>query len=306
MFTGDAREKYLDFTLHDDELTFDQRCDFIKSHYETDHWVNRRETVWNTINLTEEIRKCPDKLQAFNNLEKELRRIQRGLQSHAGDAALRTRIINACSGVAELHFVLFSPAKTAEGVCADIRARFMQLSLSNSTSPQYHQLDYISQENYDSAYLAERQYQTARGSGRARGNHTFSNRGRDNGAKFKASKTTWDKRCIVCKKPNCWSSEHTPEEQRVAFEKVKKVYPSKDNNAIHQFALEFEGESLIAELHHFLNINEPNEEINAIEEYFDEEDTNQYLISEIGGENALSYLQDQTTHHTFIAPRKKF
>ncbi|KAI1001783.1 hypothetical protein K3495_g6420 [Podosphaera aphanis] len=271
IFTGDAREKYLDFTLHDDELTFDQRCDLIKSHYETDHWVNRRETVWNTINLTEEIRKCPDRLQAFNNLEKELRHIQRGLQSHAGDAALRTRIINACSGVAELHFVLFSPAKTDEGCLP-----------------------------------AERQYQTARGSDRARRNHTFSNRGRDNGAKFKASKTTWDKGCIVCKKPSCWSSEHTPEEQRVAFEKVKKVYPSKDNNAVHQFALKFEGESLIAELHHFLNINEPNEEINANEEYFDEEDTNQYLISEIGGENALSYLQDQTTHHTFIAPRKKF
>ncbi|VCU38835.1 Bgt-20364, partial [Blumeria graminis f. sp. tritici] len=55
--------------------------------------------IWNTLNLIEEMQKCPDKLQAFNNLERELRRVQRGLEAHSGDASLRTRIINACSGV---------------------------------------------------------------------------------------------------------------------------------------------------------------------------------------------------------------
>lgn len=200
MFTGDAREKYLDLTLQDIQLSFDKRCDLIKSHYETDHWVNARETIWNTFNLIEEIRKSPDKLQAFNYLEKELRRIQRGLQSHAGDAALRTRIINACSGVTELHFVLFSPAKTAEGVCADIRARFIQLSLSGTISSQYRQLTYFEQENLDNTFLAERQFKTARGRERGRGNRSFNSRSRNYKVGSRSSPSTWVKRCIVYKK----------------------------------------------------------------------------------------------------------
>ncbi|KAI0992515.1 hypothetical protein K3495_g15670, partial [Podosphaera aphanis] len=68
MFAGDASERYLDLTISNDNLTFDERCDLIKAHYETVHWINRRETIWNTLNLIEEIRKCPDRLQAFNNL----------------------------------------------------------------------------------------------------------------------------------------------------------------------------------------------------------------------------------------------
>ncbi|KAI0996097.1 hypothetical protein K3495_g12084, partial [Podosphaera aphanis] len=305
MFAGDAREKYLDLTLHDNHLTFDERCDLIKSHYETDHWINRRETVWNTINLIEEMRKCSDKLEAFNNLERELRRIQRGLQSHAGDAALRTRIINACSGVAELHFVLFSPAKTAEGVCSDIRARFMQLSLSNTSSSQYHQLEYP-ERGYDSTYLAERQYQTARGQGKGQGNRIFNNKIKNNGKEFRAADSKWNKCCIVCKKTNCWSSEHTPEERRVAFDKVRNTYPTKTENAVQQFILQFEGESPVSELHHFLTINEPNDEIDPDEENLYEKDTYQYLTSEIGEINALTYLQNKTIQHKFTAPKLKF
>lgn len=120
MFAGDASEKYLDLTLHFEDMSFDERCDFTKSHYATVYWVNIRMMIWNTLNLMEKIRKFLENLQAFNNLEKELHRVQRGLEAHSGDAALRTRIINACSGVVDLHFELFSPAKTAEGVCADI------------------------------------------------------------------------------------------------------------------------------------------------------------------------------------------
>lgn len=145
MFSGDASEIYLDLTITRKELTFDERCDLTKAHYETVHWVNRRETIWNTLNSIEEIRKCPNKLEAFNNLERELRRVQRGLDSRTGDAALRTRMINACSGVEDLFFVLFSPAKTAEGVCADIQARFLQLSLSGTHSSQFNQLSHIAE-----------------------------------------------------------------------------------------------------------------------------------------------------------------
>ncbi|KAI0996311.1 hypothetical protein K3495_g11869 [Podosphaera aphanis] len=305
MFTGDASEKYLDLTLHDENLSFDERCNLIKSHYETVHCVNRRETIWNTLNLIEEMRKIPDKLQAFNNLEKELRRVQRGLESHAGDAALRTRIINACSGVADLHFVLFSPAKTAEGVCADIRARFMQLSLSGTSISQYHQLDHIEHNSFDGSYLAGRQYQSVRGSSTGRGNQNFRGR-RKIGSGPSMVKSTWNKRCIVCKKTNCWSSEHTPEEQRAASEKIKKTYPSKDENAVQQFILQFEGESPDAELHYFLAVNELTDEPESEDGYCYQEESQKFLISEIGGENVAGYLQDQTTLHKFTAPKTKY
>lgn len=73
-----------------------------------------------------------------------------------------------------------------------------------------------------------------------------------------------------------------------------------------QFILQFEGESPVSELHHFLTINEPNDEIDPDEENLYEKDTYQYFTSEIGEINALTYLQNKTIQHKFTAPKLKF
>ena len=204
-------------------MSFNERCNLIKSHYETVHLANRRETIWNSLNLIEEIQKFPDKLQAFNNLERELRRVQRGLEAHYGDAALRTRIINACSGMVDLHFVLFSPAKTAEGVCADVRARFMQISSSGIATCQYPQHEFNEFQEVENAYLAERQYQTARGSGIGRSDRPFYESGKDSSRmKESSASSSWKKRFLICKKANCWSTNHSAEERGQHLTKSRK------------------------------------------------------------------------------------
>lgn len=38
MFSGDASEIYLDLTITREELTFDERSDLIKAHYEIGLW----------------------------------------------------------------------------------------------------------------------------------------------------------------------------------------------------------------------------------------------------------------------------
>lgn len=133
-----------------------------------------------------------------------------------------------CSGVEDLHFFLFSPAKTGEGVCADIRARSLQLSLPGTHSSQFHQLSHIAGMESNDSYLIELRYQKVQGCSPRRGKRPPYSRTRNNWTTSGTQKSIWTKRCIVCKKKNYWSSEHTPEEQRATFEKIKKIYPSKD------------------------------------------------------------------------------
>ena len=120
----------------------------------------------------------------------------------------------------DLHFVLFSLAKTAEGVSADIRARFMQFSSSGIAASQYPQHEFNEFQETDNAYLAERQYQTSRGSGRGWIDRHFYERDKNNSRiKESSASSSWAKRCLICKKANCWSTNHSAEEQQAAFQK---------------------------------------------------------------------------------------
>jgi hypothetical protein len=51
------------------------------------------------------------------------------------------------------------------------------------------------------------------------------------------------KKCFVCKKPNCWSTRHTPEERQKAYGIFRKFREStdKDMSKVIQYVTKFEG-----------------------------------------------------------------
>ncbi|KAI0991638.1 hypothetical protein K3495_g16549, partial [Podosphaera aphanis] len=234
MFTGTARSIYLDKILDRDDMTFEDRCRTMKTHYETDQWRNRREISW--LNLSLPIRIAAHPEDGIKNnlkwLEMEFRRIQRGLVDHQGDRALRNRLVAACSGITELEFALYRPAETSEGVLNDMYGALDQKSISNSTS-QYHQrTNFPDHTNSNSVHMADRHYNTAPNSGRQR-DRNRGNTPPTRGTSYFNNKTghkqpiTWVKKCLVCHKTNCWSTNHSKEERQKVFDRIKQRYPLK-------------------------------------------------------------------------------
>ncbi|KAI0992308.1 hypothetical protein K3495_g15878, partial [Podosphaera aphanis] len=298
MFALPARDVYLDATLNKFDMSFEQRCEYMKNHFETEPWRIRRENIWNGMDLPLLLRQHPERnlSETFEWLNAETRRVQRGLPNHQGDFALRQRIISACYGCPELRPVLLEPPPDAEGVCNKIRAQIAQLEFTSPTS-SYIQTVPVS----TTAHMVDRHYK------KANNNNRFQIRNNRNNFKrndFKSSKN-WSKRCLVCTKPECWSTNHSPEERQKAYDRIKKKFPLKNDAAVQQFIIDFEGltgedefDAMLAECEAEFDKNEdsedfwPGEELGFVG-----------LVEEIGGEKSVAYFNDQTVKHMFTTPR---
>ncbi|RKF81998.1 putative glycosyl [Golovinomyces cichoracearum] len=170
----------------------------------------------------------------FNDMETELRRVQRGMDPpYSGDLALRNRIVNACFRVRELRNVLFRPAVTAEAAYSDIRAALAQCAFDDP-KPNMH-------------YMIERRFHTVNKKPDFPSNSYRLNINRakqpilKNG--FKAS-ASWANKCIFCQKSGRWSSNHTKEQVAKAFSSRRKRLPSDDNSdhIVPQYILQYKGE----------------------------------------------------------------
>lgn len=135
IFLLPARDVYLEKTVKKFEMKFEERCNIMKNHYETELWRISRENIWNRMDLNLLLRQDPGQTlsEIFEWLNAEIRRVQRGLANHLGDFSLRQRIISACYGYAELRTVLLEPPPDAEGVFNKIRAQIAQLEFISST-----------------------------------------------------------------------------------------------------------------------------------------------------------------------------
>src|SRR5437763_15948825 len=59
----------------------------------------------------------------FSNALDKLQKVQRGLtERYQNDNSLRDQVISACRGIPECSLALYQPAKTFEGVCAQLRS----------------------------------------------------------------------------------------------------------------------------------------------------------------------------------------
>ena len=118
----------------------------------------------------------------------------------------------ACEGVDACLVATFKPAKSLQGVKADIRRALDMSAPSRANTFLAEPPPTTSQD----AYLVDRKFY---------------------GSRKPAGQP--DKKCIVCGKTGCWSSNHSREEQRPAFDRIAKEngYPQR----MRQFILEIEG-----------------------------------------------------------------
>ena len=215
---GRAEEYYLHFV--------DQRMDTfltaytkLKNHFDTDVNHGHYYTDWTTTSFVKVRRENPDKSlhEVLDIMLDKLQLCQRALgQQYMGEYALRTTVITACRGVKELEMALYKPPMECEALFGDLRSS-IENSLAMAVSVNFADAD------PDDQYYLDRRYSNT-SSGRLRGGRGGSNRGygefpRGRGGFQQRSEsnpqtTRSDKKCYICGKTGCWSTNHTLEERR--------------------------------------------------------------------------------------------
>ncbi|KAF7578904.1 hypothetical protein PtrM4_031440 [Pyrenophora tritici-repentis] len=211
---GRAEEYYLHFV--------DQRMDTfltaytkLKNHFDTDVNHGHYYADWTTTSFVKVRRENPEKNlhEVLDIMLDKLQLCQRALgQQYMGEYALRTTVITACRGVKELEMALYKPSLECEVLFGDLRSS-IENSLAMTVSVNFTEAD------TDSQYYLDRRYNN-NSSGRLRGNYnprggrSGFTRGRGGLQHRSGVNTQIDKKCYVCGKTGCWSTNHTLEERK--------------------------------------------------------------------------------------------
>ena len=237
ILTGKARDFQPHYIPRTDE--FGQQYLKVKLHFE--HEVHRGKyfTDWTTTTFEKLRSNYRDKSlhDILEMLLDKLQLCQRALgPRYSGDEQLHTAVINACRGVPELEYALMSPPKNCEQLFDQLRSS-VEVNISRSINALV-----LDSNKPDDVYYVDRSFNDngrgrggSRGIYRTRGNlrgytglkgslrgggysrDSFRGRvlsrgqyqGHDNG-RFNL------KRCFVCNKEGCWSSNHSIDEHNRA------------------------------------------------------------------------------------------
>lgn len=312
MLIGKARTTYIEAFLNykrkdASRYGVDDRIEYLRQRFETAQWRTEKEAKWHLWTLDKMIENNPKRALKDNYaaFEDGARQLQKGVPSIEGDAALRGKIMSAILATPDLRRVLVEPALSAEGVCAQVRTELAIVGY-RSPSQSYHQHDHIN--GTEQAYLTERIYnrsgpqaRSGRGGGAGfRPNNRGETKGGARGG-FKNS-TQWKKRCFVCGKEDCWSTNHSKEEMDEAMRKRRAARPGV--NITKAYVTFYEGEdpneAFILQFEEAWAA-EQSEDWPEWDDYIDVQ--KQHLLEDVNEDAFIQHLCEQRESHAFTAPR---
>ncbi|KAF1936620.1 hypothetical protein EJ02DRAFT_438422 [Clathrospora elynae] len=198
----------------------------LKNHFDTDVNHGHYYTDWTTTLFVKVQRENPDKSlhKVLDIMLDKLQLCQRALgQQYIREYTLQTTVITACQGVKELEMALYKPPLECEALFGDLQSS-IKSSLAMTVSVNFMDGDLENQ------YYLDRRYSNT-SSRRMQGNYNLrSGRGRFNcrNGKFThglgggqqhsggnpQTSLQSNKKCYICGKTGCWSTNHTLEERR--------------------------------------------------------------------------------------------
>jgi hypothetical protein len=202
---------------------FDTMVSRVKGHFENQERNQTYLTDWRNTTLSRIISENPDmsKIDCLDLLFDKLTKIQRALPTVGqSEEALRIQLLNACRSVRECTFCLYSPAATLEGVRSQLRS-----AISLATDMEAQQFAMTTSEDLQQ-FWTDRTY-----NGRGRATRFGNGRTRGNPRRGKFTPGRSDKKCYVCGKSGCWSTTHTTEERRQAYDRFKNNRFAQDKSA---------------------------------------------------------------------------
>ncbi|KAF1937538.1 hypothetical protein EJ02DRAFT_426545 [Clathrospora elynae] len=224
----------------------------------------------------------------------KLQLCQRALgQQYIREYALRTTVITACRGVKELEMALYKPPLECEALFGDLRSS-IENSLAMTVSVNFIEAD------PDDQYYVDRRYNNT-SSGRMQGSRDSRGGGsgfiRKRGGFQQRSKgtpqtTRSDKKCYICGKTGCWSTNHTLEERRSSkAQYIAHCEITGEQMEYAVFLVAYEGE----EVDQFF-LEEEEEDYRLAVKYL----TNQAFLHHVTGEDIYRYTEPTTPATQFL------
>ena len=232
MLKGRASEYYYTGLIQNN-LDFDQLCTAIEQHFEDANHRRNTLTAWNNINLLSIKSKNPDKStgECFDLLLSKLRTLRYGLsQELQSDAFMLNKLVLACRKLPDCQIACSAPADTLNSMINTLKSSIEAYEFSHSQADTSH------------TYMTDRRFRSNGDNNRyPRLNRPPS---RENQSRFNRKR-----RCFVCDKEDCWSTNHTESERQEAKDRFKEKYKSRFNNnfgkrfqkSFRQYVMEYEG-----------------------------------------------------------------
>jgi hypothetical protein len=227
MLTGLAKDYYYKScrTYRD----IDQLCEVMYKRFETDEQGRLNLLIWETLTLNDTIKKNPNKpiAQCLDILIKQITTIQRNLpMAYHADKILCDKLINACRTNEACKFACYKAGNTLVGIISDLQASITTHEQSRQPTTAYNADTNLDPDpdpdpNPDSntdVYYIDRRYQ-----GLSRAPPKFKPRYQLQSQHKRQYRQPRDqaKKCLVCHKYGCWSTNHTPAERQEAMSKMK-------------------------------------------------------------------------------------
>ena len=200
--------------------------DAMRRQFETMGNQQEYRDQWSTISFLEMVNSEPNrpKHELFDELVDKIKIAQKAMPwEFQHDDAIRMQLIRACYGVRECTEGLVHPPPTFEGLVAHLRDTiYTHHRMGNhprfqtSNTPAAHLTDRMYNNNRDRSKSRNRDDQR-----RSNSSSMTRSTSRGQGGNFRRNQPQDDKKCYVCAKPGCWSTNHPADEQRKAFDKFK-------------------------------------------------------------------------------------
>lgn len=262
MLSGQAQTYY--YNNRSAMATWPEFVASLRKFFEGTEWNRLNRAKWQTINLADVITANPTLSTAdcLRKLITEIDMLQRGIgPEFAGPFYLRENIIRAVRGHPALLIGLTNPPEDVPGLVNSLHSSIVNYEAVHKT-PQLgsYVQSYNDEEEEDGeeneAYFVDRHYRGGRSGFRDRGRFY----GRQRHAPRRGTRRPFSsqKRCFVCDKIGCWSTNHSQQERDDSKKKFEADRPHVRNQpnyekAMQRYIYEYEG-------------NSPNE----ITQYFDQ------------------------------------
>lgn len=195
---------------------WDEVYNLLNSHFNTNINHSQYFTDWTSTDFVRMKAANPDKTmpEVLELMLDKLQLVQRALgPGFQGEVALYTAVARACRGVKELENALLTQKPTCEALFADLRAS-LQVAMDRNQRNTF----LTSQDSHDINFTDRRYFSNNPGNRTNprppyRHGQRTSNRASSQPRRDKCDRTTTNKRCFVCKKEGCWSSNHPKQEQ---------------------------------------------------------------------------------------------
>jgi hypothetical protein len=309
MLKGRAATFYYDHIAgkrHD----FDTMLQLTKAHFETDENRQLYMSEWREATFQRVINSNPTKsrLECLQILFDKLQKVQRGLtESYQNDNSLRDQVISACRGIPECSLALYQPADTFEGVCAQLRSAVGTAVRTQEPQPQPQQFYTNSptpaqyNQNWTDRTYGGRGKDNYRGRGsynNFRGNSFQSNNLKGNN--FQGDRP--NKKCYVCGKPGCWSTKHTLDERKQAYNKFSQyatcIHQEPTTAYYQSFLTQWEGIEDLTEDNEQGQVEQLLAEMEIGNEEFCDFDNYVTEFGEVNRPETIAILNNQSVFHS--------